>query len=54
LHACRSTLEDPLDNPISGGNWTYNGASEITNMPENINLQNFNLQLGIFVGLMNF
>ncbi len=43
-----------IDNPVSGGNWTYNGASEITNMPEKINLQNFNLQLGIFVGLMNF
>lgn len=43
-----------IDNPISGGNWTYNGASEINNIPEKISMQNFNLQLGLFVGLMNF
>lgn len=43
-----------INNPISGGNWTYNGASEISNIPEKINMQNFNLQLGLFVGLMNF
>lgn len=43
-----------VDNPISGGDWKYNGISQIANMPEKINLQNFNLQLGIFVGLMNF
>lgn len=43
-----------LDNPISGGKWLYNGSSEIANFPEKINMQHFNLQLGIFVGLMNF
>lgn len=43
-----------IDNPISGGEWIYNANSQITNIPSKINLQNFNLQLGIFVGLMNF
>lgn len=43
-----------IDNPVSGGNWTYNGASEVNNLPEKINMQNFNLQLGLFIGLMNF
>ena len=42
------------DNPISGGNWAYNGVSEINSIPEKISMQNFNLQLGLFVGLMNF
>ncbi len=37
-----------------GNDWKYNNVAKLDNMPDDINSNAFQFQLGVFVGLFNF
>ncbi len=43
-----------IDNFITNKDWTYNSISNINNTPSELSPSGLNIQLGLFVGLMNF
>lgn len=43
-----------VKNPFVKEDWIYNNSGEATNVPDEINPGGLKVQLGIFVGLMNF
>jgi hypothetical protein len=43
-----------VKNPFVKEDWVYNNSAEALNVPDGINQSGFKIQLGLFVGLMNF
>jgi len=43
-----------IKDPFGSSDWKYNSIGRILNVPDKLNQSGFKLQLGLFVGLMNY
>ncbi|HPD34081.1 MAG TPA: hypothetical protein PKV40_07050 [Candidatus Kapabacteria bacterium] len=43
-----------LKDPFGSSNWKYNSIGRVTNVPDKLNQSGFKIQVGLFVGLMNY